>query len=772
MNIIKILTERGKKEGKNKYSSNEKIEEFIIENLEDILMAGEDNNDILKILKNSNKKYHDNEKDNFEYKNLINHELIEKFKEYHDRTGNYANWGTKIRKNFIYWLEKKIEKMDISLREKNSLEQLKNTCIDINNSLEIKKFLINKIFNLNLSKQEISNESEKIGINLSSATISRILQELYKNKKLIRDSQWSFLDRDEYGNSLNHEEKIKKATEYLINEILTEGFKMKYRLKNDEAPSLNMVDNEIVKFRGAIGYRSLSYNEILVKAGLKINLELGKWSFLDYNEYQDKMSYKQSIEKAADYLINEILTEGFRKKYRLKKDEAPTITLENEKFNKFLSAIGRRDLFYNDILIAAGLRTNLEPGKWSFLDHNENKKPLSYEQAIKNAAEYLSKEILTSGFRKRYSLKNNEAPNIDTADRRLMKFRGAIGRRGLSYNDILREAGLIINLEYGRWSFLDYDGNRNLLSYEKAIEKAADYFVREIFTINFRKKHNLRRYETPTMNVEDTELQRFFSAIFKRNLSYNDILEKAGFDIHKSSIFSNIGKYFHWIQEYLFLKHTREKGCHSFYEPYINIKTDYKNNRLYKKYFLNHCDNAIVFNEHINTLSNAIKELYKEKRKNIRLLTFDYFLGNSQKYIKEHCLKGYQNHERMLILIPSHSTRNQPTPLDIPYCCNVKIMDPTTFSNFIGYKGAILDNFFESIELARQAAFDSKAFEELRNIALKCKKTIIKKYNYNHNELENFIKRNKSNLKMNLLKYRPDRLNLEYFLDSNNSKNI
>lgn len=273
------------------------------------------------------------------------------------------------------------------------------------------------------------------------------------------------------------------------------------------------------------------------------------------------------------------------------------------------------------------------------------------------------------------------------------------------------------------------------------------------------------------MNIEDKELKRFFSAISKRNLSYNDILEKAGFNIHKSSIFKDIGNNLHWIQELLFLKHTRAKGCHSFYESYINIKTDHKNNKLYKKYVLNHCDNTIIFDEYFKTLSQNTKDLYDENRENIKLLMFDYFLGNSKKYIKKHCLKGYQNREKMLILIPFHSTRSQPPSINIPHSYNVKIMDPVSFANFMGYEGALLDLYIESIELAKRAPFDSNAFEKLQRIALKCKKSITDDYNYRHKELEKFIKKNYSNYNRNLLKYKPDKSSLEYFLDNNDSNN-
>ena len=97
-------------------------------------------------------------------------------------------------------------------------------------------------------------------------------------------------------------------------------------------------------------------------------------------------------------------------------------------------------------------------------------------------------------------------------------------------------------------------------------------------------------------------------------------------------------------------------------------------------------------------------------------------------------------------------------------------MDPVSFANFLGYKGTLLEIFSKSIELAKRAPYDSNAFEELQEIAVKCRKRIGEKYNYNHNGLEKFIQKNKSYYKMDLLKYKPNKSNLEYYLDKNNSK--
>lgn len=230
------------------YSENEKIKGYINENLEDNIMFNEDNDEKVEDLKDFNESieykdideefievigdkldehkfekdfiegiedeldkshikkefrqkdderdfindFEEDIKDNIGYKNLTNDKLQEKFKEYYNETEKYANWGIKIKKDFIYWLDEKIEKEDISIREKDNLDKLKYSCMDINKNQEIKEFIIEKIRNSSLTQQQISKESEKIGINLSSATISRIYQELSKKKNLFEKANGPF----------------------------------------------------------------------------------------------------------------------------------------------------------------------------------------------------------------------------------------------------------------------------------------------------------------------------------------------------------------------------------------------------------------------------------------------------------------------------------------------------------------------------------------------------------------------------------------------------
>ena len=401
----------------------------------------------------------------------------------------------------------------------------------------------------------------------------------------------------------------------------------------------------------------------------------------------------------------------------------------------------------------------MEIGKWSFLDKDNRGIPLSYNESIEKAAEYFNKEILTEEFKENYGIGKGEAPTLDLENKELKKFRGAIGTRGLSYNDIIDKAGCEINLEIGKWSFLDKDNRGIPLSYNESIEKAAEYFNKEILTEEFKENYGIGKGEAPTMNIDDKYLKQFFSAIAKRNLSYNDILESVGYNPHESSVFNEIGNNMHMIQERMFLQHSREKGCITFYEPYINLNT----NNLYKKYRLNHSDNCGFIDDNFKNLSNEVKILCEE-RKNIKMINVDYYIGNSEKKAKIHCLRGYQGKNKMLILMPTHANKPQVPPADIPYRKHVKILDPISFSNFMGYEGEIRKAFLETIKLTKEGTWkDNGSKEMLERMANESKNIIREKYNYGQKEFKEYVNNHKSNVSESILKYDPERSNIDYY---------
>ena len=262
--------------------------------------------------------------------------------------------------------------------------------------------------------------------------------------------------------------------------------------------------------------------------------------------------------------------------------------------------------------------------------------------------------------------------------------------------------------------------------------------------------------QAPTAEMLEIDHMDFASAIKHRNLLFNDILEGAGYEPHEILIFQQAGNYRHIIEERIFLEHTREKGVNSFYEAYTNIYTDKKDYPNYfKNYGLSHGDNCCIIDLNFKNLSIEAKNLYYD-RNDIKMIIIDYYLGNSPKNTKDHCLRGYQGKEKMLIIIPSFANKAQAPPQDIPFRKKVKVLDPDTFSDLIGFDDRLKNELKYAIKLANDATWKNDgSMNELRRLAKESRKIIRKKYNFGQKELEDFIKKSKS--LSNILKYNPDR---------------
>jgi len=695
--------------------------------------------------------------------NLLNNKLQNELKEYLNQTGKYANWGVQIKQSFIKKVQEKYNNNTISDDEKNSFEGINQICKDINANHEIQSYIIDLKKNKNFSNQQISRELREIGLNVSRSLVGKIysLQTDNKVKFLTKNTKWSFLDWSEKGEQLSYKEQVKKAVLFLKSNILTTEFKEKYQLETSEAPLKNILNIENKGFTNACSVRGLHYNDVLREAGLKVNMERSKWTFLDRDENGKQLSYKEKVERAVEYLNDKILTAEFKEKYKLETSEAPIrelISLENKGFT---NACSIRSLYYNDILRESGLKINMERNKWTFLDRDENGKQLSHKEKVKRAAEYLNDKILTAGFKAKFNIKKNEGPMISILLVENYDFVSATRHRNITHNDVLRKLGLKINMESGKWSFLDYNEKGESLLYEEQIGKASEHLKKIILTKEYRKHYNLDDKEGPTISTLNNDHSDYSSAIYIRNLSYNDILIKSGYSAHDLQVHEDVGRALHWIEESVFLQHTRNLNCNSFYEVYPNIKT--KNIDLYNKYGLKRCDNAIFINDNCKKLSSEIKRL-SESRPEIKMINFDYFLGNSKQKIIEKCLKGYQDKNKMLILVPSHCSQPQEPPEEVPYVENIKIMDPKTFANFIGYDGELREKFFHSLNIAKNALVDDNENREL--ICQKgneYKHILEDNYNYNQKELEKFIEKN-YNVSENILKYVPDKSTLDKWL--------
>ena len=596
------------------------------------------------------------------YENLMNPELRNLFKEYHEETGKYVNWGTNIRGDFIDKINDKINKDDITENERKLLEEVKQYCEKINTNQEIQNFIVDKILNTNLSQKRISDETKKIGVYVSESKVRSIAldnvfindQNGYNNR--FSKFKWDFLYHDRDGKLLTRSETLINAAEYFKNNVLNEEFRKNVDLQINEAPTRDVI-RRYSPFISTIENLGISYTELLKEAGLNLNKEVGKWDFLKTDKDGNLLTQELSEEAAVNYLKNILLKEEFIEKYPLKGNQAPTIAILSENHSDFIVVIGKLNFTYNDLLVKAELEVNKYKGKWEFLNQP------SYDEAIEKAAEYLNNNILTETYKKTNDLGDKEAPTRAILEKEHIDFVGAIGSRGLSYNDILI---------------------------------------------------------------------------------------KAGYEPHDHLISSKIGRDFHWSAERIFMNHSETNECISFYEIYPS--------KNYKKYELNHCDNSIIVDENFRKLSDNASQIPK----NIKIINVDYYLGASEDRARKKCLKGYQGKEKMLILVPLSAKEPLSPPKNIPYRKNVKILDPESFTKFMGYDGDCYDNFINSVKLAKRSLYINEDIKILEDKANNCKEIIKNKYDKGQEKFEEYLKTIK---RMDLLSYSPDKSTIDIWIE-------
>jgi len=256
----------------------------------------------------------------------------------------------------------------------------------------------------------------------------------------------------------------------------------------------------------------------------------------------------------------------------------------------------------------------------------------------------------------------------------------------------------------------------------------------------------------------------YIKAIIRRNIYYNDIIETLGLTPNDPFEFQDVGNNGHIIVERIYLQHTRNEGCFSFYEVYTNIKTKnrYEEDSL-EDMRLKHGDNCSVVDKNFLGLSPQMKA-YFNKNHVRKLVIIDYFLGNSESSIRKHGRRGYQGRFKDLILIPLHSSEPKKTPTDIPFSQNVLILDPKTFCDFIGLKGDLRNEFLECIQLAKDALWKNNGSKEiLEQKAVESLRLIKQRLDFGQLELERYINDPNTDLTNDILKYHPNNSTLDFW---------
>lgn len=211
---------------------------------------------------------------------------------------------------------------------------------------------------------------------------------------------------------------------------------------------------------------------------------------------------------------------------------------EYEKLNRFKkkvkNEIQEEKELLKDVLVAA---------KWKNFDWDESGIPRSYNQAVQNAARYLSREILTDQFKSELDLSHSEAPKITLLKEYRNDFVMAIYKRKLKYEDILDSLGLSIKKDESPWAFLDWSNVGVPRTRNQAVQNAARYLKENIMTRSFKEKYKLDIGSAPSLPQLWEDHTDFYGGFNSRGLRYSEIVISAGL---KPAIILNKWAFLDW----------------------------------------------------------------------------------------------------------------------------------------------------------------------------------------------------------------------------------
>ena len=375
--------------------------------------------------------------------------------------------------------------------------------------------------------------------------ISRLKEKLKKNRRIkgTKKNNWDLFNwnyniknrpiiKKQHHRFYN--DAVKNAANYLINEILTEDFKKKYKIPDGQAPLVKTLKIDHYDFVKAFQNRGLKYYHIIEEAGLKLQDErqkVGLWDDLNWSKSGNPRTYIKAINNAALYFLINIYTDDFIERNNLTDGIAPTaiIMYEDTDSKSFYNAYRRKGLYHNDIMRKASLELNKDDLKWEFIDWDESGVPRTYDKAIRNAAIHFDKKILTEQYKRKKKLKSDEAPTIEMLEEEHKDFISSIGHRKLNYNDILRNLGYIVRHDIGKWEFLNWNKSGFPRSYSEAVKNGAEYLVSNVMTITFKNKYHLAHGRAPDLSILERDHYDFVIACQKRKLHFRDIFKKAGY---------------------------------------------------------------------------------------------------------------------------------------------------------------------------------------------------------------------------------------------------
>ena len=550
----------------------------------------------------------------------------------------------------------------------------------------------------------------------------------------INQDKYRFINYHQNGNRLNREQKMEVALEHFTNKILPDLQKIpeiKQKLEHGEPPSMI----EIRKY-GYAGFTAplcdkepkINYNTLVKAAGLEPNIDHDKFRVLNYDINGKLISYEQKLENAKQFYTNEIIPNLVDKNI-IKPGETPGIReLVKGGYSGFFPSLAFKGqkIYYNDLVTASGLKPNITQGRWDFIKYDQEGNILTKNEKLDNAVGYFSKNVYPDLVQKGIVKEGNPPTSLDLINNKHEDFLSALRGKEpkVSFNHFIEYAGFEPKSiqDHDKWKIF-YDESNHPLPRDLQIKIAADYFKGEILQ-DLIKKDVLKLNQAPdTFTLKEFGHYDFFKAINRRGIMYPEVIIKAGLNPNSSNTLSAIGKDFHWNAEKIFLKHTRNQNCKSYYE--VN-----KNG-----------DNSIIIDEYFKKLSiNA--EFFAHIRSDIKIANFDYYLGASKKHAYDHSTRGYQGEEKALFLISVKINEPQPVEYQVPHERNIFILDPNNFAQFMGYQGDTLEEFMETVNLAKKAIYNEGAREILKEKAVESIEVIKNNQNdlnYSTKEFKEFL---------------------------------
>ncbi len=525
----------------------------------------------------------------------------------------------------------------------------------------------------------------------------------------IDHNKYRFLNYDDNGNPLTRNEKMKIAVNYFVSEILPEIIKdpvIKEKINQGKAPTVIDIQESHQGFNDPLTKRGhrISHNELMRELGFITNVDHDKYRAINYKKNGEFLTRKEKLTKAREFFLKKIIPALIRKKIIAPGETPSEEDISKGGFSGFypnLSFKGEQ-ITYNEFLTEINMELNLEQGKWNFMKYDLKGNLLSLEMKVEKCAEYLIKEIYPDLLKKKI-LNDGETPTtFDFIDGGHYDFLTAFQQKEPQgrIQDLLITAGFELKSpqDHDKWKFF-YDDKGNSFGIKKQYELAVKYFKKEIVE-NFQKKGLLSKERAPDLEMlKKYGHYDFYKAIYRRNLSYFKIIEESGLNPNFRDRLAAIGNNFHWIAEKIFLINAKNNDCTAFYEVKKNS------------------DNSILVNLNFQNLS-ALADIFSALKPDVKIINFDYYLSDNYSSALNHATRGYQGKKRALILVPVHAKKSRAFMADDIDDYNVTIMDPLRFTQFIGYDDELKDEFIESVQLAKSAIYNDKAFNELHKRAI------------------------------------------------------